>query len=128
MNAAAEATAIVVLLVEDQWLIRMTAAEALSEHGYVVHEAKHAAEAIDILEQHHPEIHVVFTDIMMPGTMDGLGLAHHASKHWPPISLIVVSAKPWFLHPPLPEKARFVHKPYVIGQVVQHIRELRTAA
>ncbi len=126
MTAAANATA--TLIVEDAWLIRSTAADALGDAGFAVHEAQHAAEAISILEARHNDIHVIFTDVTMPGDMDGVGLAHHAAQHWPRIGLIVVSDKPLHLQPPLPDSARFVHKPYVMSQVVKHIRELRAAA
>ena len=84
MTAAANATAI--LIVEDEWLIRSTAADALGDAGFAVHEAQHAAEAISILEARHNDIHVIFTDVTMPGDMDGVGLAHHAAQHWPRIA------------------------------------------
>ena len=53
-----------------------------------------AEAALIVLESHARRIHVLFTDIQMPGTMDGLALAHHTSKHWPWIGLLVTSARP----------------------------------
>jgi two-component system, response regulator PdtaR len=64
----------VVLIVEDEILLRMNAAETIGDACFDVVEARNADEAIEILEA-CPNIHVVFTDIQMPGSMDGLKLA-----------------------------------------------------
>ena len=124
MTSQADARMTTVLLVEDEELIRMTAGEALADEGFQVHEARHAAEAITFLEQNHAKIHILFTDVSMPGEMDGVGLAHHASQHWPWIGLIITSAMPQHMHRPLPEGIRFVEKPYRLSHVIQHVRGL----
>jgi two-component system, response regulator PdtaR len=69
----------------------------------------------------------LFTDIQMPGTMDGVALAHHTSQHWPWIGLIITSARPRPDRAVLPKKSRFVAKPYRHHHVIRHIRELTTA-
>jgi CheY-like chemotaxis protein len=69
----------------------------------------------------------LFTDIHMPGTMDGLALAHHTPKHWPWIGLLVTSARPHPDHTVFPEQSRFVAKPYQHRDVICHIRELAAA-
>lgn len=71
-----------ILVVEDEALVRMDLVSTLEDAGFTAFEASSPKEAIDILEQ-HSEIRVVFTDIQMPGTMDGLELAHYVRKRWP---------------------------------------------
>ena len=68
----------------------MGAVLIVEEAGYEAVEASNADEAIRILEA-DPTIRLVFTDIDMPGSMDGLKLAHYVRGRWPPIKLIVAS-------------------------------------
>ena len=114
----------VVLVVEDELLIRMSAADALADEGYEVLEAEHAHGAIEVLEAQAEEIDVVFTDVTMPGAMDGIQLAHHAQHHWPDISVIVTSAHPLSKLRELPHNVRFIPKPYATSHVVRHLREI----
>jgi len=117
---------LVVLLVEDEALIRMCAGEALADAGFTVTEAGHAHEAIEILERDHDAIRVVFTDVQMPGTVNGVGLAHHVRHHWPRIGLLIVSAQPRPALGELPAGARFLGKPYKLDHAVRHVRQLVT--
>ncbi len=82
----------VVLVVEDEPLIRLNAVAMIEEAGYEVVEAANADEAISILES-RSDIRIVFTDVHMPGSMDGLKLAHAVRDRWPPIKLIVTSGQ-----------------------------------
>jgi two-component system, response regulator PdtaR len=91
-------------------------------------EAEHAEAALSVLERHAARIHILFTDIQMPGSMDGLALARHTSKNWPRIALLIASARAQPDRVTLPEKSRFLAKPYRHSHVVQHIRELAAAA
>jgi CheY-like chemotaxis protein len=86
------AAACIVLVVEDEPLIRMDLVDRLSRFGCAALEAGSAAEAIAILEQHR-EITVVFTDVQMPGAMDGIDLARYVRKRWPPTIIVVSSGK-----------------------------------
>ena len=81
-----------VLVVEDEPLVWLDLATRLADTGYLVFEASSAAEAIAILER-HPQIRVVFTDIQMPGDMDGLALAHYVRDRWPPTIIVVSSGR-----------------------------------
>ena len=99
------------MVVEDHPLVRMGVLEVIIEAGFETLEASSAAEAIRILEA-RPDIHLVFTDAEMPGTMDGIELAHYIRNRWPPVKLIVVSGKVVFDPPELPPGARFFPKPY----------------
>ena len=119
---------ILVLVAEDEELVRLVVVEALRDAGLEVIEAEHADAALNVLEQHAPRIHVLFTDIQMPGTMDGLALAHHTSKYWPKIALLITSARPRPTRAALPRKSRFVAKPYQHSHIVRHIHELAAVA
>jgi CheY-like chemotaxis protein len=81
----------VILVVEDEVLIRMVAVSVAEESGFEVLSAVTADEAIGILES-RSDIRLVFTDVHMPGSMDGLRLAHAVRGRWPPVELLVTSA------------------------------------
>ena len=95
----------------------------VEEAGYEAVEASNADEAIRILEA-DPTIRLVFTDIDMPGSMDGLKLAHYVRGRWPPIKLIVASGKSIFEEAALPTDARFFSKPYSERAIAAEIRSL----
>lgn len=108
-----------VLVVEDEALIRWDIADYLRDAGLTVLEAVDADEAIRILET--SKVQVVFTDISMPGTMDGLRLALYIRDRWPPIKLIVASGHATLSDDDLPANSRFFRKPYRGAQVTQAI-------
>jgi CheY-like chemotaxis protein len=111
-----------VLIVEDEPLVRLYAVRAIEDAGFEVIEAANADEAIRILEE-RSDIRV-FTDIHMPGSIDGLKLAHAVRNRWPPIKIIVTSGHSQVSEQELPEGGRFVAKPYRPTQITDTIREL----
>jgi CheY-like chemotaxis protein len=117
----------VVLIVEDEFLLRMDASEMIEAAGFEVVEASNADQAIEILEA-RPDITVVFTDIQMPGSMDGLKLARAIRGRWPPIKIVATSGHVGVRETDLPEGGRFVPKPYSSGQVTGVLRELMGCA
>ena len=117
----------VVLVVEDEFLIRMHAAEMIADAGFDVVEAANADEAIVILED-RLDITVVFTDIQMPGSMDGLKLAAAVRGRWPPIKIVATSGFVNVRQDDLPEGGRFLPKPYSPEQIVRTLRELTSPA
>ncbi|WP_449410667.1 response regulator [Methylobacterium komagatae] len=119
MSRCSPVSPLVVLVVEDEFLIRMVAADMLMDEGFLVLEATTADEAWPLLES-HSEIGVLFTDINMPGRMDGLTLASRVAERWPHIRLVVTSGRCGLSSDELPDNGRFVQKPY------QH-RDLVTA-
>lgn len=123
----ANLASLVVLVVEDEMLIRMVAVDALTEAGFTVVEAGHAAGALAILTTQPSGVHALFTDIHMPGSMDGLELAHHIHDHYPWIALIIASGKARPLSAELPDGSRFLPKPYDPLHVVKHVNELVAA-
>jgi CheY-like chemotaxis protein len=101
----------VVLVVEDESLIRTTAMDMVEEAGFEAIAASDADEAIRILESRN-DIRAVFTDIQMPGSMDGLRLARVVRNRWPPVALIVTSGQTNVMEADLPTGGRFLRKPY----------------
>ena len=101
----------VVLVVEDEPIIRLNAVATIEDAGYVVVEASNADDAIQRLEA-RSDIRVVFSDIEMPGSMDGLKLIHAVRKRWPPVVLILASGRVSPLATDMPEKTVFLRKPY----------------
>ena len=113
-----------VVVVEDEEAIRLIAAEALADAGFEVFEAEHADEAVSILGKRAKEIHALFTDVNMPGSMDGLALAHHSLRNWPWIVLLISSGRLRPLTAHMPKGSRFLPKPYHPHHVVSHIQQL----
>jgi CheY-like chemotaxis protein len=120
----------VVLVVEDQPLIRMGALDLVASAGFEALEARDADEAIRILES-RDDIRLVFTDVEMPGTMDGVKLAHYIRDRWPPVLLLVASGKTIVEESHLPSGARFFPKPYgntaIIETMTRMIAEAEAA-
>jgi CheY-like chemotaxis protein len=116
----------IVLIVEDDFLIRMNAGQIIGDAEFDVIEAANADEAIAILET-RLDITVLFTDIQMPGSMDGLKLAAAVRGRWPPIKIIATSGLINVRPNDLPSGGRFISKPYSPAQIVGTLRELTTA-
>jgi CheY-like chemotaxis protein len=100
-----------ILIVEDECLIRMLAADIAAEQGYAVMEAGNSDEALNLLDQ-HPDIDLVFTDIDMPGRCDGLALAKRVRHLWPSIPIVITSGKVRPSEKDLPAGSLFLPKPY----------------
>ncbi len=114
---------IVVLVVEDEPIIRMIAADALLDAGFEVLEAANADEAVRILES-RADIRIVFSDIDMPGSMDGLKLAEAVRGRWPPIEIVLTSGHRKVAFRDFPERCLFIPKPYQPHNVVVTLRRL----
>ncbi|MGO7570092.1 response regulator [Rhizobium ruizarguesonis] len=101
----------VVLVVEDSMIIRMSAVDLVLSAGYEALEACDADEAIRILGARN-DIDLVFTDVQMPGTMDGIKLSHYIRDRWPPVRLIIASGAAILEESDLPTGSRAFSKPY----------------
>jgi len=113
----------VVLIVEDEFLLRMDAVGMITAAGFEVVEAANADDAIEILEARR-DISVVFTDIQMPGSMDGLKLARAIRGRWPPIKIVATSGLVDVGEKDLPEGGRFLQKPYEAEALASVLLEL----
>jgi len=113
----------VVLVVEDDFLLRMDAVDIVRNAGFEAIEAANADQAIAIIEA-DPDIHIVFTDVQMPGTMDGLRLARFIRDRWPPIKIVATSGRLRVAQEDLPKGSIFVPKPYTPEQIIRTFRQL----
>jgi CheY-like chemotaxis protein len=113
----------VVLVVEDSTIIRMGAIDLVLAAGYEALQARDADEAIAILES-RGDIDLVFTDVQMPGTMDGIKLSHYIRDRWPPVKLIVASGAAILEESSLPAGSSFFSKPYDDLTIIQAMARL----
>jgi CheY-like chemotaxis protein len=113
----------VVLVVEDEPVLRMLAVEVVEEAGFIAIEARDADEAVILLES-RTDIALLFTDINMPGSMDGLKLAHAVRDRWPPIKILVVSGQQRLKSSDLPSNSCFFGKPYQASSLVEELRSM----
>jgi CheY-like chemotaxis protein len=114
---------IIVLVVEDEPLVRMGIVDHLEDDGFTVLEASNSEEAIAILVK-NLDIKIVFTDVDMPGGMDGLMLAAAIRNRWPPIKIVVTSGHRKVAVDDLPVEAQFIAKPYSFDKIVTTFRSL----
>jgi len=114
-----------VVVAEDEILTRMMAVEVLRDAGFDVIDVGDADEALSTLQSRSGSIHLLFTDIHMPGLISGLELAHHVRRIWPHVALLIASGRQ--LSAALPEGSVFLTKPYNPDHVVLHATSLTAA-
>lgn len=107
----------VVLTVEDESFVSVHLGHVLAMDGYTVIAAADADEAIAILESRN-DVRIVFTDINMPGSIDGLKLAAAVKDRWPPIELIIATGKGAPSEDEMPPGSLFIPKPYNAEQIL----------
>ena len=112
-----------VLVVEDEMMLRMRAVDIVEDAGFTPIEAVNADEALAILES-RSDIELLFTDIQMPGSMDGLRLAHAVHERWPSIKIILVSGKLTPTEAEKPIHSRFFGKPLEVKQMIAEMQEM----
>lgn len=111
-----------VLIVEDEPMTRMAAADAITDTGLETCEAGDAKEALQVLDI-HSDIGILFTDIDMPGPMDRLGLAEQVHKDWPAVELIVTSGATTVKDSGLPDNGTFISKPYRTTRLIEVVKQ-----
>jgi two-component system, response regulator PdtaR len=111
-----------VLVVDDEAMVRLLAKTFLDEANFNTLLASSADEAIEVLER-RDDIHAIITDVQMPGSMDGVRLAHAVCNRWPPIAIIVMSGQ-WSAPHSLPEKSRFFQKPFHPKEIISAVHEM----
>ncbi len=120
---------IIVLLVEDQALLRMFTADVLREEGeFRVIEAASADETLKVLEATAEDVRAMVTDVEMPGVLDGFTLTCIVKQAWPRIGVVVVSGRQAPGRAGLPAGARFLTKPYLPGELIEAVRSVLTQA
>jgi two-component system, response regulator PdtaR len=117
-----ETKAVLVCIVEDEAFIRMEAIDLISDAGFMTVDAGNADDAIKLLET-RTDIRVIVTDIDLPGTMDGLRMAHAIRKRWPPIEIIILSGQIKPTAADIPLRGVFFAKPYDPDLLLAEIRQ-----
>jgi CheY-like chemotaxis protein len=115
-------TAVTVLIVDDDELVRELGAELLSDAGFRVLKAGNGDEALSLLES-DPNVRVLFTDINMPGPLDGIALASIAAVQWPHLAIVIGSGNALPLSSGLPRGITFIRKPCKPESLLRLIRE-----
>ena len=113
----------VVLVVDDEAFARLLAVQVFLDEGYTVLEASDAAEAMDVLQQ-NDDVSLLFTDIHMPGSVDGVGLIEFVRRQRPQIAIVATSGHGGVGADCIPEGAAFLPKPYLVHTLSTLIREL----
>ncbi|MBD8553950.1 response regulator [Rhizobium sp. CFBP 8762] len=124
MKNASQTTRPIALVVDDEPLIRMDTVDIISDAGFTVLEAATADEAFAYLLEHDAP-HLLFTDIQMPGELDGLSLARKVSQLWPHIHIIIASGAVEPEAGDLPPSSRFINKPFdaqIVMNVIEKVR------
>ena len=121
MIATEENDTPLVLVVEDDDLLRLTSSLELAESGFRTVEARTADEALAILDQ-CSKVDALFTDISMPGSMNGLALAHHVRRKQPEAYVLITSGDDLPEEAPIPDHSDFVPKPYAMPEIAEMIR------
>jgi two-component sensor histidine kinase/CheY-like chemotaxis protein len=112
-----------VLVVEDEMMLRMRAVDIVEDAGFTPIEAVNADDALAILES-RSDIELLFTDIQMPGSMDGLKLAYAVHKRWPSIKIILVSGQLKLTDDDKPADSRFFGKPLDVKQMIAELQDM----
>jgi two-component system, response regulator PdtaR len=112
-----------ILVVEDEALIRLWAAEVLEEDGFSVLEAPNADAALKLLES-RPDVKLLFTDVQMPGSLNGMELAREVHARWPHILLVITSGRERPTRTEIPDDGRFVAKPYSAKELLGQVNDL----
>src|SRR5450759_812832 len=112
-----------VLVVEDEMLLRMRAVDMVEDAGFIPIEAVNADDALAILES-RADVQLLFTDIQMPGSMDGLKLAHAVHERWPLIKIILVSGQLKLTDNDRPPDSRFFGKPLGVKQMIAEMQDM----
>ena len=113
----------IILIVEDELVLRMRAADIVEDAGFESIQAINADEAIKILES-RSDIALLFTDIQMPGSMDGLKLAQSVHERWPAIKIILVSGQIKVSDDDKPNDSRFFGKPLASKQMIAELKAM----
>ena len=114
-----------ILVVDDEELLRLNAADLLEDNGYAVIEAANAEDALRRLER-RPDVRLLFTDIQMPGRIDGIELARLVHERWPHILLVMTSGQEQPSRAEIPDEGRFIAKPYRAGELLGQVNKMLT--
>jgi len=112
------------LVVDDDPMILMDTTVILEDAGFRVHEAMDGEEAKGVLAEHWESIILLFSDVDMPGDMNGFDLARHADQRWPNIEIVIASGHVLPADGDMPERATFISKPFNKRTVHEHLAKM----
>lgn len=112
------------IVVEDDPIIMMETSYILEDAGFRVHESFDGDEAILHLAEHWESTVLLFSDVDMPGTINGFALARHVAAHWPQIEIVIASGHMAPEEGDMPEKATFITKPFNQRTVLKHLAQI----
>jgi CheY-like chemotaxis protein len=112
------------IVVEDDPIILMGTTSILEEAGFRVHESFDGDEAVTLLKEHWESTVLLFSDVDMPGSMNGFALARYVAEHWPLIDIVIASGHMLPAAGDMPEKATFLTKPFNERMVLSHLNEI----
>ncbi|WP_010165449.1 response regulator [Sphingomonas sp. PAMC 26617] len=112
------------IVVEDHPIIMMETTHILEDAGFRVYESFDGDEAIAHLSQHWESTVLLFSDVDMPGSLNGFALAWHVAEHWPLIEIVIASGHISPEKGDMPEKATFITKPFNHRMVHQHLNQI----
>jgi two-component system, response regulator PdtaR len=123
LGVMGEAAHPLALVVDDEELLRLFAAGLLEEHGFEVLEAETATAALKVLESHQ-DVRLLFTDIQMPGALNGMDLAREVHARWPGVLLVITSGHRKPSRAEIPDDGRFIGKPYGAADLFTEVDDL----
>jgi CheY-like chemotaxis protein len=116
-----------ILVVEDEPLLRMYAADLLEENGFGVVEAANADAALKLLET-RDDVRLLFTDVRMPGSCNGMDLARQVHARWPHILLVITSGHLRPAEEEIPDHGHFIAKPYRATELLGEVNDMMRKA
>ena len=124
MTAVHKDCRLTALVVDDDDILRMDVIEILEQAGFHTLEAETGDQAILVLEQHHLDVTLLFSDVEMPGSRNGFALAREVAVKWPYIAIVIASGRLKPAEGDLPEGAHFIGKPFSAETVHGHLQEI----
>ena len=116
----------IVVVAEDDFLLRMLAADILADQGFAVLEAE-SAEVAHMMLESTSNVRLLFTDVQMPGAVDGMELAWRVCQRWPLVPVLIISGQHRPVPGDMPDSVRFLAKPYRQDDLVAIVDELMRA-
>jgi CheY-like chemotaxis protein len=121
--AGTQSKRVVVLVVEDEPLLRMNDVDMVEDAGFEALEAANSKQALTVLER-RSDVGIILSDIDMPPGMDGMELVAIIRRRWPPIAIILVSGHVGIADVRMPEDGLFFSKPYRPSEVVAALHRM----
>jgi CheY-like chemotaxis protein len=112
------------IVVEDDPIIMMGTSTILEDAGFRVYESFNGDEAVELLSEHWESTVLLFSDVDMPGSMNGFGLARYVAEHWPLIEIVIASGHVMPVLGDMPDKATFLTKPFNQRMVHEHLSQI----